>query len=157
MSGFLGLDFTQKGLALYTIPATWLLSLLPHAYSGLASGDNLDPAYPRTLTENLGRDQKMDKRKKQRIIRAVAAEANTVETLGVVAGAVVAATAAGADPQLTNLLSFGILAVRAAYIYVYVVLQEDRNMAPVRSIIWTVNMLGVISLYIIAARALAAA
>ncbi|KAH7361453.1 hypothetical protein B0T11DRAFT_327638 [Plectosphaerella cucumerina] len=153
---FIGLDFAQKGLALYTIPATWLLTMLPHAYSGLASGNNLDPAYPRALTENLSRDEAMDKRKKQRIMRAVAAEANTLETLGVVAGAVVAATASGADARLTNLLSFGILGVRAVYIYVYVMLQEDRSMAPVRSIIWTVNMIGVISLYVVAARAMAA-
>jgi uncharacterized MAPEG superfamily protein len=89
-------------------------------------------------------------------MRAVAAEANTLETLGVVAGAVVAATASGADARLTNLLSFGILGVRAVYIYVYVMLQEDRSMAPVRSIIWTVNMIGVISLYVTAARAMAA-
>jgi uncharacterized MAPEG superfamily protein len=89
-------------------------------------------------------------------MRAVAAEANTLETLGVVAGAVVAATASGADARLTNLLSFGILGVRAVYIYVYVMLQEDRSMAPVRSIIWTVNMIGVISLYVVAARAMAA-
>lgn len=86
----------------------------------------------------------------------MAAEANTVETLGVVAGAVVAATVSGADTRLTNMLSFGILGVRALYIYVYVVLQEDRTLAPLRSIIWTVNMIGVISLYIIAARALGA-
>ena len=90
---------------------------------------------------------------KQRITRALAAESNTLETLGFLAGGVVAANAAGVDAGLTNALSFGILGVRAAYVFLYVVLQEDRGLAPVRSLLWLAKQAGITTLYVLAARA----
>lgn len=150
---FLGIDFAQKGLSLYTVPAVWFLSMVPHAYALSAAGKSVDPAYPREITDRVNSDQSLDKRTKQRITRALAAESNTLETLGFLAGGVVAANAAGVDAGLTNALSFGILGVRAAYVFLYVVLQEDRNLAPVRSLLWLAKQAGISALYVLAARA----
>lgn len=76
----------------------------------------------------------------RRIQRADAASANNFETLGFYAGGVAAALAAGVAPGLLNGLCAGYIGARVAYNVVYVFLQDNRKLAPVRSAIWMVCM-----------------
>lgn len=70
------------------------------------------------------------------------------------AGGVLAANAAGVDAELTNVISFGLLGLRALYIFTYVVLQDGReHLNPLRSLFWTAKQCGIIYLYVLAAKA----
>lgn len=72
------------------------------------------------------------------------------------AGGVAAAAAAGVGPATLNALCAAYLASRAAYAFVYVVLQEDRRLAPLRSAVWSVGMGCVVSLWVMAGNRAAA-
>lgn len=93
---------------------------------------------------------------KSRIARAKAASENVFETLGYHAVAVASAVFAGVNPSDVNKLSLGYLAARSLFAYIYVVLQDNRRMAPARSLAWTVAQAITITLYVKAARALTA-
>ncbi len=73
-----------------------------------------------------------------------------METLGFYAAAVVAATSAGVDNYTLNLLSFSYLATRLFYNYIYVWGQDNRKLAPVRSLIWTTGVAFASTMYIMA-------
>ena len=70
------------------------------------------------------------------ICRAEAATANGLESIGVFAAAVVAANGAGVPVAQLNALTVGYVVPRLAYGLVYVWLQQNRKMAPVRSALW---------------------
>ena len=52
---------TTRNLSLYTIPAAWVLSIVPHFYA--ASLGQFDNRHPRTYTKESGASQKLDKGK----------------------------------------------------------------------------------------------
>ncbi|KAM0285000.1 hypothetical protein ACHAQH_001689 [Verticillium albo-atrum] len=154
----MGLDLTQKGLSFYSVsdsvPATFFVAMVPHCYASLAGGKSYDLANPRSLQQRLKDDENIDKPTKNRIIRAENASANGIETLGYYAGAVVAANVAGVDASITNALSLGYVAARALYTVTYVALQENRKLAPLRSLIWVVSQGIIATLYFKAASAM---
>lgn len=80
--------------------------------------------------------------------RSEAASANAFETLGIYAGGIVAAAAAGVPAETLNTLSGVYLASRAVYNVVYIFLQDDRKFAPVRSIVWNVGLGAIITLWV---------
>jgi uncharacterized MAPEG superfamily protein len=80
---------------------------LPHTYAWISSGKNHDPANPRLLAETVAKDEKMDKKKILRILRAKAASNNGIESIGLYAAAVTAANMAGVDAGTLNLDGLG--------------------------------------------------
>ena len=86
----------------YTVPAAWVLSLLPHVYAinlhdSKSPKEKFDICSPRQLTPSLNANQALDQETKARIIRAEAAQANGFENIGFFAAAVVAANVAKVD------------------------------------------------------------
>jgi len=74
-----------------------------------------------------------------------------MESLGFYAAAVVAANAAGLDASTLNMLTFSYLISRVLYNYVYVIAQDNRNLAPIRSLCWLTGIALTFTLYIKAA------
>lgn len=115
---------TTRNLSLYTIPAAWVLSLLPHVYATQlyekASSRSFDLTQPRSLTASIASDQTIDKSTKDTIIRAEGAQQNGVENLGIFAAAVVAGNVAGLNNGYLNALSGGYVASRVVYNLVYI-------------------------------------
>ena len=70
------------------------------------------------------------------ISRAHAATANGLESLGFYAAAVVAANTAGVAVADINALTLGYVGCRLGYNIVYVYLQQNRKLAPLRSVLW---------------------
>ncbi|KAL2164368.1 hypothetical protein VTH06DRAFT_3584, partial [Thermothelomyces fergusii] len=89
-----------------------------------------------------------------RISRARAATANGFETLGLYAAAVAAGNAAGLPAARMNALTLAYLASRAAYNYVYVVLQDNARMAGLRSLAWLVGIVIIMALFVLSGMAL---
>ncbi|OLN88352.1 hypothetical protein CCHL11_00523 [Colletotrichum chlorophyti] len=148
---FFPLDLAQKGLSLYSVPAAFVMALLPNVYATASAGKNYDPANPRKLQDAVAAEDKIDKIVKARIFRAQAATQNAFETLGLFAASVVAANAAGVDARTTNVLALGYLGCRALYNVIYVRLQDNRNVAPLRSLVWTTSIGIIFTLYVKAA------
>ncbi|KAK1964708.1 hypothetical protein LY78DRAFT_659076 [Colletotrichum sublineola] len=156
MSPF-GLDLAQKGLSFYTVPAAFLMAMLPNFYAVGSSGTHYDPCNPRNLQSNIAADEKLDKITKARILRAKAASENAFESLGFYSAAVVAANMAGVDDHAVNVLALSYIGCRALYNIVYVRLQDNRNFAPLRSVAWMVSTGITFTLYFKAAAQLASA
>ncbi|KAB5558533.1 hypothetical protein GE09DRAFT_116575 [Coniochaeta sp. 2T2.1] len=149
-------DLTKSQLSYYTIPAAMVLLYVPHTYAQLASGrKNLNNAYPRATDDNVVKDETMDKRTKNRILRARAAHANGNETIGLYAAAVVAANVAGADVKSVNYLTLGYIASRVAYNYIYVIAQDNSRWAPLRTVVWTTGLGIIFTLFVKAGNAAA--
>jgi len=72
------------------------------------------------------------------IRRAQAATTNGFESMGVYAAAVVAANTAGVPVAQLNALTLGYVAGRLGYNVIYVWLQQNRKLAPLRSALWYV-------------------
>ena len=70
------------------------------------------------------------------IRRAFAATNNGIESIGFYAAAVVAANSAGVPIADVNALTLGYLASRLGYNVIYIYLQKNRKMAPLRSVFW---------------------
>lgn len=87
---------------------------------------------------------------KRRIARAEAATANGTETIGLYAAAVIAANVSGVPAGRLNYLCLGYLASRVAYNLIYVWAQDNRKLAPFRSLAWTVGITLVLALFILA-------
>lgn len=117
------LDLTRN-FSFYTIPAAWVLSIIPHTYAVLlhdkSSPKKFDNTNPRTLVPSLDKNQALDTTTKQTIIRAEAAQQNGFENIGLFAAAVVAANVAKVDSWWINVLSGGYLVSRAAYNLLYI-------------------------------------
>ncbi|TKY90636.1 hypothetical protein EX895_000634 [Sporisorium graminicola] len=105
----------------YSIPAAWVLAMVPHFVAiGLAK-DQFTNVSPRQLIADLL--AKKDKTAlDKKIIRAESAQLNGFETLGLFAAAVVAANVANVPNHQLNQLTAGYLASRALFnlLYVYV-------------------------------------
>ncbi|OHE95469.1 hypothetical protein CORC01_09202 [Colletotrichum orchidophilum] len=152
---FFGLDLAQKGLSLYTIPAAFLMALLPNVYAVSGAGVHYDLCNPRKLQTSVVADDKLDKIVKARILRAKAASENAFETLGFYSAAVVAANFAGVDAETVNLLTLGYIGSRVLYNIIYVRLQDNRSFGPARSLAWMASIAITVTLYVKAASQLA--
>ncbi|KAJ0109525.1 hypothetical protein J7T55_014087 [Diaporthe amygdali] len=144
-------DLTKPHLAYYSpskVPAAFVLAVVPHTYSLIAAGKNFDIANPRNTVENCEKDTTLQKKTAQRIRRAEAATANAFETVGLYAGGIAAATAAGVPVETLNYLSVMYLASRAGYSAVYVWLQDNRKLAPLRSVCWNTSIGIIFALWI---------
>ena len=83
-----------------------------------------------------------------RILRAKAAANNGLESIGFYAGGIAAANAAGVPAETINSLAIAYIGLRLAYNFIYIILQANRNFAPLRTLVW-MSSIGVISsLYI---------
>jgi uncharacterized MAPEG superfamily protein len=91
-------------------------------------------------------------KKKLRIQRAYAASKNGLETLGYFAAAVVAANAAGVEVSTLNKLSLSYITSRIFYNVTYIQLQENRTLAPLRSMCWLAGLAISTQLFICAGR-----
>lgn len=95
------------------------------------------------LFKNTDRSQEKKPRKQKtalRIHRAEAATANGLETLGMYAGGIAAAAGAGVPAETVSWLGAGYLASRVVFNAVYVFLQDDKRLAPLRSVAWNVSV-----------------
>ncbi|GAB1320405.1 hypothetical protein MFIFM68171_10615 [Madurella fahalii] len=149
------LDLSSTNWSYYTVPGAFLMVLVPHTYAFVLAGKNYDINNPRNTEQNCAKDTTMDKITFRRLSRAKAATANGFETLGLYAAAVVAAnTAGGGVPTATlNKLTLGYLASRGLYNLVYVALQDNARVAPLRSVAWMSGIAIITSLFVLAARA----
>jgi uncharacterized MAPEG superfamily protein len=109
---------------------------VPHTVATLMAGRNYDLSNPRRTEERCARDESFSKEKLGMVLRASAASANGLETLGLFAAAVVAANVARVPVYDLNILTLGYLVSRAFYNLTYVFLQRNRRFAPLRSVFW---------------------
>ncbi|KAI1823067.1 hypothetical protein F4861DRAFT_351370 [Xylaria intraflava] len=130
------IDLSQN-YSFYALPLAWFLTFVPGAYAkSSGGGKNYDLANPRQYIESVQKDERLTKAAKNKILRCEAAAANGRETLGVFIGAVLAANYASVPVETINTLAGSYLASRAAYNFIYIVLQENRKFAPLRSLVW---------------------
>lgn len=73
------------------------------------------------------------------------------------ASGIAAAAAAGVPSRTLNYLGAGYLASRAVYNTVYIFLQDNRKLAPLRSVVWNVSVGVIITLWVKAGNKAAAA
>ncbi|KAI4134701.1 MAG: hypothetical protein LQ347_001305 [Umbilicaria vellea] len=106
--------------SLHTIPAAWILALLPHLYATSLAGSKFDVTQPRGMVNKLVNDQSLDSATKSRIARAEGAQQNGFENIGLYAAAVVAGNIAGLNAGTLNYLSGGYLLSRMAYNIIYI-------------------------------------
>ncbi|KXX75543.1 hypothetical protein MMYC01_207629 [Madurella mycetomatis] len=144
---------TATNWSYYTVPGAFFMVLVPHTYAFVLAGKNYDINNPRKTEEHCAKDTTMDKITLRRLSRAKAATANGFETLGLYAAAVVAANAAGVPTPRLNALTLAYLTSRAVYNLVYVVLQDNARVAPLRSLAWMSGIAIITALYVSAARA----
>ncbi|KAF2218258.1 hypothetical protein BDZ85DRAFT_270720 [Elsinoe ampelina] len=109
---------TTRNLSLYTLPAAWVLSIVPHFYA--ASMGKFDNKCPRTYVRDTENDQSIDKATKAKIARAEAAQSNGFENLGLFAAALTIGNVAKLDNWTLNALSGAYLASRVVYNYLYI-------------------------------------
>ncbi|KAK4236814.1 hypothetical protein C8A03DRAFT_45220 [Achaetomium macrosporum] len=148
------LGLTSSNWSYYTIPVAWALCMVPNTYAGVKAGKNFDNTNPRKTEENCAKDASLDKVTLRRISRARAATANGFETLGLYAAAVVAGNAARLPAEQMNRLTLAYIVSRAVYNYVYIVLQDNRRMATVRSLVWVSGIGIIMSLFVLAGQTL---
>lgn len=115
----------QTNISLYTLPASWILCLLPRFYAAYlytsTTSKSLDFVLPRALAARATADQALDSTTRDRIVRAEAAQANGLENVGYFSAAVVAGNMAGLGKGILNTLSLGYLVSRGVYNWIYVV------------------------------------
>ncbi|KAK3951692.1 hypothetical protein QBC32DRAFT_343338 [Pseudoneurospora amorphoporcata] len=151
MASFLDLS---SNWSLHSIPAAFVLALLPNFYVKFAAGKNYDLTNPRKTEEHLAKDASISKPQLNRILRAKAAADNGLETIGLYAAGVVAANAAKMPVDTLNKLSSFYLVSRLVYNFVYIVLQDNRKFAPVRGLVWLAGLGTIFSFFIKAGNAL---
>lgn len=66
--------------------------------------------------------------------------ANGFETLGMYSAGIVAAAVTGVPVKTLNYLSLAYLASRVGYNTVYIRLQENKKLAPLRSVCWNISI-----------------
>lgn len=74
--------------------------------------------------------------------------ANGFETLGMYAGGIAAAAGAGVPAETLSYLSAGYLASRVAYNALYVFFQDNKKLAPFRSVVWNVGVALIATLWL---------
>ncbi|MCJ1391466.1 hypothetical protein MMC18_004330 [Xylographa bjoerkii] len=146
------LDLTRN-FSLYTIPAAWILAILPHAYAtqlyDAKSSHKFDLTQPRSLAAKAGADQTIDTATKNRVIRAEGAQQNGFENVGLFAAAVVAGNVAGVDNWWLNALSGGYVASRVLYNMIYIN-NESVGMANARTGVFLSGVGMCMSLFVMA-------
>ncbi|KAK2616468.1 hypothetical protein QQS21_000510 [Conoideocrella luteorostrata] len=141
------LDFSQN-LSLFTVPAAFGLTLLPHLYAVGSAGFNVyDNSNPRAYRDTLMKDTSVDKVRKQRILRSEAASLNGIETIGLYAASVLAGNYAQLDTATLNSLSIGYLISRVAYTLSYILIQ-NRRLSWLRTAIWQVSSIYIATFWI---------
>ncbi|KAK3905586.1 hypothetical protein C8A05DRAFT_30588 [Staphylotrichum tortipilum] len=148
------IDFASTNWSYYTIPAAFVLCMVPHAYAIKLAGKNYDLGNPRKTEEHCAKDTTLDKMNLRRISRAKAASANGFETIGLYAAAVVAGNVAGVATERINKLTAAYIASRILYIYVYVALQDNARLAALRPFVWLGGITTLMSLFVAAGNAL---
>lgn len=134
--------------ALYTVPAAYLLALLPRFYTRFAYTTNFNASQPRKMLTDVHSDQTLDSKTRGRIARAEAAHSNGLENLGFYGAGVVAASISGVDVKVVNGLCLGYLGARFVYNFVYVM--GDVVPTRVRSLCYLVGVACTWALYIVA-------
>ncbi|KAM3088792.1 hypothetical protein ACMFMG_000421 [Clarireedia jacksonii] len=129
-----GLFDTTRNLSFYTIPAAWVLSILPHSYA-ITRSSNFDNRNPREYSDNLEADKTIDE------------TMNGMENMGLFAAAVVAGNVAGLPARTLNLLSGGYLVSRAVYNFVYIN-NTSGMMAHTRSAVYAVGIVHIMTLFV---------
>ncbi|MCJ1234678.1 hypothetical protein MMC14_002641 [Varicellaria rhodocarpa] len=133
----------SPSLSLYSIPLAWLLALLPHIYAKRLFQSSTSTPYPniapRLLPTHLSTLQNLPQHTKDRILRAEAAQANGLETLGVYAAGVVAMYVVGVEAGMMNALCGGYLVARGAYNAVYVWADKEERVGW-RTAVWCVGV-----------------
>lgn len=71
-----------------------------------------------------------------------------METLPIFIGAVIAAYVTGIPVRTVNLLTMGYVISRGFYVFAYIWLQDNRKMAPVRTLVWNVGVACWMTLFI---------
>lgn len=66
--------------------------------------------------------------------------ANGFETLGMYSAGIVAAVVTGVPAETLNYLSLAYLATRVGYNAIYIWLQENKKLAPLRSLCWNASI-----------------
>ncbi|KAI2637320.1 hypothetical protein GGS21DRAFT_472036 [Xylaria nigripes] len=130
----------SRNYSFYAIPLAWFFTLIPGFYSKKVALKDYDLATPRQFVECVQKDETLSKATKNKILRCEAAAANGRETLGLFIGAILAANHAGVPVADINMLAAAYLASRIVYNFTYVILQENRKWAPLRSIAWIVGV-----------------
>ncbi|KAI0152694.1 hypothetical protein GGR57DRAFT_470016 [Xylariaceae sp. FL1272] len=143
----IGLDLS-KNYSFYTLPLAWFFANLPGFYAKSLAAKTYDIAYPRQFSESVQKDAKLSKQLKNKIFRCESAVSNGNETVAFYLAAVLAANHAGVPVESINAWCGVYLASRLAYNFVYVFLQENRNMAPVRSVIWNAGIVSWVVLFV---------
>ncbi|KAF4463860.1 hypothetical protein FALBO_9312 [Fusarium albosuccineum] len=138
MESFLGLDLSRN-YSFFTVPAAFFVIAIPHVYGVRISGGTYDNANPRGHNEAI---------KKQLILRAKAATENGFETFGLYAAGVAAANHARVSVPALNALTLSYVACRTAYNVAYVWLQADRRLCWIRSVVWTVSIGLIMTLWV---------
>ncbi|PWZ02615.1 hypothetical protein BCV70DRAFT_234434 [Testicularia cyperi] len=110
--------------SLFSIPAMWLVSFLPHPYAVALSKGRFKNSSPRQMMADLL--AKKDKTKlDQKIIRAESAQMNGFENLGFFAAAVVAANYAKVPSHELNTLTGGYIASRILFNFLYIFVESE--------------------------------
>ncbi|KAI1335155.1 hypothetical protein F5Y15DRAFT_420194 [Xylariaceae sp. FL0016] len=145
MASFMDLS---KNYSFYSIPLAYLLAMLPGAYAKGLGSKHYDIANPRGFQEQIKKDDGIDKVTKNRILRGEAASANATETISFFVAGVVAANYGGVPVGTTNLLCATYLASRTLYNVVYVWLQDNRKLAPLRSVMFNIGVISWMTMFI---------
>ncbi|KAI1751419.1 hypothetical protein F4782DRAFT_504858 [Xylaria castorea] len=137
-----------QNYSFYALPLAWFIAAVPGMLSKSLGGTNYDVATPRKFMENVEKDAKLDKQTKNKIMRCEAAGANGQETLGLFISAIIAANYASVPVETINTFAALYLGSRVAYNITYIYLQENRNLAPLRSLVWMVGIGSWMTLFI---------
>ncbi|KAI1265398.1 hypothetical protein F5Y18DRAFT_51044 [Xylariaceae sp. FL1019] len=143
----IGLDMS-KNYSFYTLPLAWFFANLPGFYAKSLAPKTYDIAYPRQFSESVQKDQSLSKQVKNKIFRCESAAANGQETVAFYLASVIAANYAGVPVESINTWCGVYLVSRLVYNYVYVFLQENRNLAPVRSLVWNAGIVSWVVLFV---------
>lgn len=152
MSGCLP-DLKIDNISLYTVPATWMICIIPRYYRGLLYRNETkhlpDIRAPRSFANAVRGDPDLPSDVKNRICRAEAAQANGLENLGLFAAAVVAGNLARLPTKLLNGLTIGYCISRVVYNFVYIN-NDTQARAVMRGCTYNFGMGIVMTLFIMA-------
>ncbi|KAI0135176.1 hypothetical protein F4814DRAFT_400096 [Daldinia grandis] len=131
--------FRENNITWWTIPFAFVLALSPRIYFGiLGPGSGVyDPKNPRRFVASTKKSVSLNNLIAGRIERSENALNNSFENLPLLAIAVLAANVEQVDLETRNLLSLAYIAIRIAYIWVYIWGQEYDCVPPLtRTLLW---------------------
>ncbi|KZS96275.1 hypothetical protein SISNIDRAFT_482860 [Sistotremastrum niveocremeum HHB9708] len=153
------MSFLNTPLALYTIPAAWILLMVPQVqrYSIITQhlpAENVMLA-PRSAVENHAKS-KAPRELVEKAVRMQGAHQNGYEVLPIYIGAVLAATYSELDNYTVNLACLAFLVSRVIYNYIYIN-QYNTTWANSRTFVWFFGICTTFYLYIASCNQLRAA